>query len=215
MFRTRQAVRDLVEAVRLHRNAMSRLGITGAERQAIDNIIDGNCKLTSKSEDRVQSHFLLAAALPDDDFPAFIATTCLLLANKLQDGRGDDDLFWNWDAFRDHYRLADAPVRAAIMNGFRTMHETGRVALSEGPSERDCLSATPNDVMSLLENTDFSSLARSIHDDISASDAGKLWQAAAQRELPWQALMGFRHLYEREASIAPGNPDETELIPWA
>lgn len=213
VFRTRQAVRDLIDVVRTHRDAMTRLGESRADGQMLAQIVDANGRMTQDHE-KVYHQILLAAALPDDDFPGFVTATSLLLANRLQDSYGTDDLYWNWDAFREHYRLADPPVRAALMNGFRAMSETGRVKLFNAPDAEECLSRATIDVVDLLNHSDEFELAHSIQGEISPDDAGRLWQVAAKKELSWQALMGFRYLYERPASIAPREPEQVELIPW-
>ena len=214
VFRTRQAIRDLNDAVRAHHVAMQRLGSSGAERAAISEIVAKGCVITFPDHDRACDHLLLAAAMPEDDFPAFVAATSVLIANRLQFGAGEDDLYWNWDAFRDHYRLGDPPIRAALMNGFRLLNDLGRVNLSAIPDEADCLTRAPEDVIDMLETSGQFELSRSIGEGVSPQDAGRLWQAAASKELDWQSLTGFRYLYERPTSIDPREPDETRLIPW-
>lgn len=214
VFRTRQAVRDLNDAVRAHPSAMQRLGTTGAEREAISRIIANGCVLTFPDHARAYSQILLAAAMPEDDFPGFVVATGILIASRLQFGAGEDDLYWNWDAFRDHYRLADPPIRAALMNGFRMMNDTGRVRLSDAPAEAECLTRQSEDVISMLETAGQFELSRSIGDGVSAEDAGRLWQMAASKRLNWQSLSGFRYLYERPSSIDIRQPEMAELIPW-
>ena len=213
VFRTRQAIRDLIDVVRSHRHAMLRLGGTKAGETALIQIISLNGRIT-QTDDRIYRLILLAAALPDDDFPCFVTATALLLANRLQDSYGTDDLYWNWDAFRDHYRLADPPVRAALMNGYRTLSDKGRLSLDHAPASEDCLSRAKEDVVALLDRGDEFELLSSIQGGISPSDAGRLWQVAVQKDLSWLALMGFRYLYERPRSIDPQNPQDVKLIPW-
>ena len=215
VFRTRQAVRDLNDAVRAHPSAMQRLGTTGAERAAISQIVQNGCVLTFPAHARAYSQLLLSAAMPEEDFPGFVVATAVLVANRLQFGDGEDDLYWNWDAFRDHYRLADPPIRAALMNGFRMMNMTGLVNLSNPPQDADCLTRMSEDVIAMLETAGQFELSRSIGDGVSARDAGRLWQVAATKTLSWQSLSGFRYLYERPSSIEPREPGATTLIPWA
>lgn len=100
-------------------------------------IYEQKCRLTLEDAGTLHSDLLLIAALPDKGFDAFLAATALLLADRLQDGEGDDDLYWNWDAFPDRYRAAAAPVRAALMNGFRWAHATRKVTLETPPSGSD------------------------------------------------------------------------------
>ena len=214
VFRTRQAIRDLIDVVRVHRKAVTRLGGTETGEAALNRIVKAKGRIT-QADDHIYRQIMLAAALPDDDFPCFVTATSLLLVNRLQDSYGTDDLYWNWDAFRDHYRLADPPVRAALMNGYRTLSETGRVSLDQTPEVSDCLSRAVEDVVILLDGGEEFELSESIKDDVSPSDAGRLWQIAARKDLSWQALMGFRYLYERPLSLAPCKPKDVDLIPWA
>ena len=100
------------------------------------------------------------------------------------------------------------------MNGFRIMNDIGRVNLSSPPSETDCLTRAYQDVIATLETSGQVELSRCIDSGVSAQDAGQLWQAAAQKELNWQSLSGFRYLYERPSSIDPREPDVADLIPW-
>ena len=214
VFRKRQAVRDLIDAVHAHRAAMQRLGTTGAEREAIAHLMATGCILNLPDHTRANDQLLLAAAMPEDDFPGFVAATAMLIASRLQFGAGEDDLYWNWDAFRDHYRLADPPVRAALMNGFRLMHRMELVTLDAAPSDTDCLTRGSEDVIATLETSGKFELSRCIGAQLSPRDAGRLWRAAAGDKLDWQSVSGFRYLYERPASIAPREPGMTALIPW-
>lgn len=215
VFRTRQAVGDLTETVRSHQDAILRLGTTGAEKEAIRTIVDAGCKITLPDQIRAYSQLLLSAAMPEEDFPAFIAATAILLIDRLTDGGGTDDLFWNWDAFRDHYRLADPPVRASLMNGFRMAQDLGRVTLRDGPQDLDCQTRRLEDVLAILEGSGLDELAFDIRREVSAEDAGLRWSNSNPAELSWQALSGFRYLYERPSSMAPADDHGAPLIPWA
>lgn len=214
VFRRRQAASDLISVVRTHRTAMSRLGVTGAERAAIAEIVSAGCVLIGPEQDRIASQLLLAAALPDDDFNGFVTATAILVVNRLSGGRGDDDLFWNWDAFRDHYRLAEPPVRSALMNGFRVMDSLGLVTLDGGPTAGDCLSLSREHVLDGLCGCDPEGLASAIASDVSAEAAGHLWSTAAHKGLPAATRAGFRFLYERQRSMAPDLPAVAPVIPW-
>ena len=214
VFRRRQAASDLISVVRAHRNAVSRLGATRAERAAISDIVDAGCVLTGPEQDRLASQLLLAAALPDDDFTAFIASTAILIINRLSAGRGEDDLFWNWDAFQDHYRLAEAPVRAALMNGYRVMDGIGLVSLDGGPSKEDCLTRRLPEVLAALRLADPFSLASAISADVSGAEAGRLWRSASAQAQSPATIAAFRFLYERPHSIQPESPANAPLIPW-
>lgn len=213
-FRRRQAVSDLISVVRAHSGATSRLGVTETERRSILAIVSAGCVMTSPKQDRFASQLLLTAALPDDDFTGFITATAILVVNRLSGGRGDDDLYWNWDAFQDHYRLAEPAVRAAIMNGFRTMDALGLVTLDHGPTRDDCLSMDKPEVLAGLARADPFALSPVITGDGSANKAGRLWQRAARSNLPAPTLAGFRHLYERPRSMEPDLAALAPLLPW-
>lgn len=214
VFRTRQAVRDLVEAVGVHREAVLRLGSTGAERDVIAHITASGCRIDTEDHRDVYSSILLAAAMPDDDFASFIGATALLLADRLQNAGGADDLYWNWDAFREHYRLADPPVRAALMNGFRLAADIGRVSLAHPPEDADCLTFQHGDVIATLQSVGLGDLCTAVRTDATPEAGGRLWHQARAGTLSWHALAGFRYLYERPGSMAPSNPETAPLIPW-
>ena len=215
VFRTRQALRDLDEVTRINRDAVLRLGTTGAEREDIAAIVESDGRIPIPRSQRAYHQLLLSAALPEDDLPAFIAATAILLTDRIADGGGTDDLYWNWEAFRDHYRLSDPPVRAAIMGGFRLCGDKGRVTLGDGPTEADCLTRVADDVLDVVTGAGLKDLARAVAEDVPAEEAGALWLASADEALSWQAVAGFRHLYERERSMAPPNAATVPLIPWA
>lgn len=100
-------------------------------------ILEQKSRLSPDDASELHADLLLIAALPDKGFDAFLAATAVLLADRLQEGAGDDDLYWNWDAFHGRYRTAAAPVRAALMNGFRWAHATRKVTLEAPPSGSD------------------------------------------------------------------------------
>lgn len=214
VFRIRQALRDLTEAVRINHDAVLRLGTTGAEKEAVVRIVEAGCRIDMPGDNRAFTQLLLAAAMPEDDYPAFVAATAILLTDRLRSGGGTDDLYWNWKAFRDHYRLADAPVRAALMNGFRMAEEMGLVTFDTGPDATDCLTSTSEDVLSMLQGSGLDELVLAIETEAPADQAGALWTEADTGTLTWQALTGFRYLYERPVSMAPEHPESATPIPW-
>lgn len=214
VFRTRQAVHDLREVVHLNRNAVKRIGASGADSAMIEAIVQNGARIP-EDKTRAYSSILLAAAMPDEDFNGFVASTAILLADRLQNGGGQDDLFWNYEAFRDHYGLADAPVRAAIMNGFRIAYQSGRCTLPAEPDSYMCLTRGRQDVLNLLRTEGFAELEEAIESDVGPETAGRLWTKVMDRELPMPALAAYRYLYERPRSMTPSDPARTTLIPWA
>jgi hypothetical protein len=103
---------------------------------------------------------LLVAALPDKAYDAFLAATGVLLADRLQEGAGTDDLAWNWLKFQECFRTAPAPTRAALMNGFRWAHATRRVTLENPPAARDLFTYDLADTLRLLKG-----IARAMPDE--------------------------------------------------
>ncbi|MEO0916053.1 MAG: hypothetical protein AAFY31_03595 [Pseudomonadota bacterium] len=213
VFRTRQAVADLLEVVRLHRKSVPRIGVSGAEMMNLDAIIDRG-GLIPAARRKTYSSILLAAAMPDDDFNGFAAATALLLADRLQSGGGEDDLYWNYDAFRDHYLIADAPVRAALMNGFRILQLSGRGTLPEPPDAMMCFTRQEDDVLLILRSEGADALADIILTEPEPNEAGALWDTQRSHNVPLSVKVGFRYLFERPGSIAPGKPGTAKLIPW-
>ena len=216
VFRTRQVMSDLTACIaQSGRSAFCRITTrkTRLERLFIANGDDGGRFEFPRDLD-VYGEVLLAAALPDDDFPAFTAATVLLLLDRLRDGVAEDDLYWNWDAFSDHYRMADPPVRAVIMNGFRAAAAAGRVSLSPPPEAGDCLTRSQAEVLVGLRRIGDGGLARAIEANVSPREAAVLWQRASGEALAPERLAGFRYLYERPDCLAPLDPGTAALIPW-
>jgi hypothetical protein len=214
VFRTRQAVRDLLEVVHLHRSAMPRIGVSNAGTAMIDAIVK-NGGIISADTVGVYTSLQLAAALPDQDFNAFIVGTAILISDQLQTGPREEDLYWNFEAFYEHYQLADAPVRAAIMNGFRQAHLAGKSSLPREPDMQVCLTRQKADVLSILSAEGVSWLADAIQSDVDASAAGGLWVNEMKPSLSFPICIGFRYLYERPISLVTTDPENTLLIPWA
>lgn len=213
VFRIRQVVHDLVVAVGMHRNALLRLGVTGADKESITQITaDG--KIDAEAHRNTISSLLLAAAMPDEDFAAFVGATLMLLSDKLQGGDGEDDLATNWSAFRHHYTLCDPPVRAALMNGFRLADALQLITLKQPPEDGECFTFQRGDVIATVQSVGLHDLGTAIQNDISPAEAGAMWQHTSEDQKNWQLLMGYRLLFERAASLHPPAPEEAPLIPW-
>ncbi|MEM7719492.1 MAG: hypothetical protein AAF222_09820 [Pseudomonadota bacterium] len=213
VFRTRQVVADLLDVVRLHRNAVLRIGVSGAESASIEAILDQGGQIP-EARRKVYSSILFAAAMPDDDFNSFVAATALLLADRLQGGAGNDNLYWNFDAFRDHFLIADAPVRAALMNGFRALHMTGQVSLPGPIDPATCFTRQEEDVYLILKSEQAESLSDILLAHPDANEAGALWEAQMGQSSRIAIRASFRYLFERPESIAPQAPEAALLIPW-
>ncbi|MEM9709287.1 MAG: hypothetical protein AAF871_10885 [Pseudomonadota bacterium] len=170
----------------------------------------------------------LTSALPNEDYPAFILATLLLLAEALETGASREDVSLYWQTFRGHYRVAAATERAAIAQAIRRIGilEGGDVTLPETAADRATARAT--DLKPLLSpkgKRRLAPLAPSdpmVHADLlvdafqfeeAAADAQAIWQqdgALLSRTAPPEILAGFRHLYEIRDSWAP---DGAEMIP--
>lgn len=217
VFRTRQVTSDLTAYVtRAGRKALCRILPDAAMLERLVCALEGQSRCFRIPQDRdAYGDVLLAAALPNDDFPAFACATALLLLDRIGQGDGEDDLFWNWDAFADHYRLGDPAVRAVIMNGFRTGAALGRVSISSLPDPEDCLTESRERVLERLRTQDLRVLSEAIESDISAEHAGSIWlDCRAATVLP-EMLAGIRYLYERPNSLMPEAPETAPLIPWS
>lgn len=212
VFRTRQAIRDLSDVVMSGRDSIARFSVR-SHAVGLPRLMANNGRFNLPDDRDFYSDVLLAAAMPEEDFPAFTSATAILLVDLLQNGEGSDDLYWNWDTFQSHYRLADPAIRAALMNGFRIGFETGLVRLEASPDAFDCLTIGPDEVHAILERAGQGDLLRAIGSSVPSIEAGRIWERHTQGDL--RALPGFRYLYERWSSMAPTNPETAPLIPWA
>lgn len=171
----------------------------------------GRARITTDAEMALHPHLLLAATLPDDDVDAFVCATAVLLADRLQRGRGDDDLYWHWDAFRPHYRLLEAPVRAALFQGYAQAHRAGLVTLDALPGPADLVTRAPMDVRTLLEGAGEGEAAAILRAALAPggddAPAARLWERQGTRlrldPAAAPVLSAIRHLYERGAGWQP------------
>ena len=214
VFRNRQSIADLAELVQQHRSALDRLAETPGQLAVLLEVCQSGFRLPRPDTQNVYTRLLHAAALPDDDFPAFTAATAILLANRLAEVSTDDDLYWNWDAFREHYLLAEPKGKAALMNGYRCLADFGRVSLENGPDDGDCLSLPLDAVMTTLDTSGDALVVQAIADQASPTEAGALWQQETAQGLQVRRLPAFRYLYERPGSMAPPDAETAALIPW-
>ena len=137
-YRSLQAIADLrAVAGSASRETLNRLvaGLNGrVSATDLDRLIGAaGCRLSDRIAEAAHPALLLAATLPDDDYEAFRVSTAILLADRLQQGAGDDDLFWHWDAFQAHYRTLPDADRAAVLQGYRQLQVDGLIALFDPP----------------------------------------------------------------------------------
>lgn len=124
-------------------------------------VFEQECKLSERDMEKLHGALMMIASMPDQDYPAFTTATIVLLADRLQYGAGQDDLYWNWDAFQERFKEAHSPIRAALMNGFRCAHRMELVNLDHPPRGRDLSTYDQADLIRLLRI-----IARSIPDDL-------------------------------------------------
>ncbi|GFE49524.1 hypothetical protein So717_12770 [Roseobacter cerasinus] len=135
-FQTLQVVADLRAVVVAGADGLA-AHLAAEKEPLLRRVIDDQgCLLSAEDAEALREDLLLVAARPDQGLADFLAATALLLADRLQGGAGADDLYWNWDAFAGHYRKGPAPVRAAVLHGFRLAHATRRVNLEHPPEGR-------------------------------------------------------------------------------
>lgn len=213
VFRMRQVIADLINSVLSGRDSILRFSVR-AHVDAFPRFMANNGRFRLPDDRDFYSDVLLAAAMPDDDFPAFTTATSILLIDLLQRGGGSDDLYWNWDSFQRLYRLADPAIRAAIMNGFRFGFELGSINLEMSPSAADCMTLSLEEVTARLTKVRLGELQRFVGSDVSAQRAGALWEEQASSINP-SVLIGFRYLYERPKSLTPTQQETAPLIPWS
>lgn len=114
-------------------------------------VFEQECKLSQGDSKTLHGELMMVASMPDQDHLAFMTATIVLLADRLQNGNGRDDLYWNWDAFQERFQEAPAPVRAALMNGFRCAHGLKLVELDRPPKRRDLSTYDEVDLIRLLK----------------------------------------------------------------
>ena len=233
-FRRRQAIADLRHQTRILsaatvRRMVSGIGIRSSQASGLQKRLEwyfsGKVPLSNLRRDGVLfGAVLMASVLPEEDFEPFVAATALLLLERLVAEGGADDGFWNWRRLAPHYRLAPPSQRAAIMCGFREAGRLGRISLVERPDAEDCLSASRKKVLDALaplagNSPIVAGVATTILNDADARRAGALWTGShrALADLPEAerraALAGFRHLYERPASMDPPPGTDPPAIP--
>jgi hypothetical protein len=186
-FPTLQVVSDLRSVAAQSFSALSE-HLNGAAKQALRRVIfDQRCLLNTRDADVLHSDLLLVAAMPDKGIEAFVAATVVLLADRVQGGAGQDDLYWNFDAFQDHYQKAHAPVRAALMNGFRCAHTSRKVKLDHPPQGRALQTFDSDDLIRLLKR-----IARSMSPEVRdlVSQSGPQDTVAVHRKALENCLQG-------------------------
>jgi hypothetical protein len=158
---------------------------------------------------------VFAATLPNDDYAGFLLSTSVLLADRLQGGLGTDDLFWHWDAFRAHYRIAEVVPRVTIMQGFRRANINGRVALFDPPELFELTSYSHDETLGKLAAVDpeFAAFGKLIAQSLSdpgayRNEGMRHAHAAVSGKVPAAITLGIRAIYETIDTWDP-EPDLT------
>ncbi|MDJ1008222.1 MAG: hypothetical protein QNJ13_10410 [Paracoccaceae bacterium] len=228
-FRTLQAVRDLrVLAALAPVEAWARIAagipdgwMAPIEAQAALMALAEGREIDPDIREETMSAVRLAAALPKEDFAAFLTATMILLAETLERGEGVDDVYWLWQTFRGDYRVAAAIERAAIVQAIRRIGllRGDTMALPETAPDRSTAPAAA--LRPLLERlrpkglappdaNGSGDLARLLLEALSSAEAAeetaRRWQthgADLARSAAPEVLAGFRHLYETRDGWAP------------
>ncbi|WP_372573212.1 hypothetical protein [Ruegeria jejuensis] len=101
-------------------------------------------QLELTSEVYREVHLRVASAESD---PEFLGATCVLLLDRFENSERGSDFEWEWDAFATRYQRADAPTRAAIMNGLDQGRKYSLVSDKVRPSIPDCTTKPVHDVV--------------------------------------------------------------------
>ncbi|MEM9248543.1 MAG: hypothetical protein AAGB05_07580 [Pseudomonadota bacterium] len=148
----------------------------------------------------------LAATLPDDDLDGFVIATVLLIADRLQDGMGQDDLYWHYDAHRETYLSLPADLRACILMGYSTLHALGRVTLDRPPEPSE-LEARPGGLVRAALTAAPEAEARILRQALDGApfeESEALWRGTPTRLTVSPVLSGaVRHLFQTRPGWDP------------
>jgi sugar/nucleoside kinase (ribokinase family) len=188
------------------------LSLTGNGTCILAPIVSWGTKFRHPGDFDVHTSILLAAALPDDDFPIFLFATALVLTDMRQADDPPDTLYWNWVAFHAQYALVCPALRAALMRAFKAAELAGRIDLGPAQEPAKCLKMTREAVLTLLDGSGERSLTSAILAGADATEVGWIWSLIDKVSGP--DLAAFRYLYERPEGLAPPEPATVTLIPW-
>ncbi|MDC0659840.1 hypothetical protein N6L27_17710 [Leisingera sp. SS27] len=92
----------------------------------------------------------LAAVSPETNPDAVLTAASVLIMASLSNKDSAQDLSWLWEEYKDIYRAATPPVRAALMNGFKRLRHSRLLPDDCKPSEEDLLTRALSDVEEIL-----------------------------------------------------------------
>jgi len=149
-FKVMQVLSDLQSAAAASFDALAARTSPALQDTLSRVVFDQDCKMTPQDAEALHAELMMIASMPDQDHPSFVTATIVLLTDRLRRGAGQDDLFWNWDAFQERFRQAPSPIRAALMNGFRCADDMQLVKLDQPPSGTDLRTYDEEDLIRLL-----------------------------------------------------------------
>ena len=149
-FKVMQVLSDLQSAAETGYDALAARTSPALQNTLYRVVFDQQCKLSQQDVDELHAELMMIASMPDQDHASFMTATIVLLKDRLQRGAGQDDLYWNWDAFQERFRQAPSPIRAALMNGFRCADGMQLVKLDQPPSGTDLRTYDEDDLIRLL-----------------------------------------------------------------
>ncbi len=112
-------------------------------------IFDQQCRMTDADGEKLAEDLMRFATRPDVDQTSFMTSTALLLADRIQGGAVAGDFAPHWGLYRDTYRKAPSPVRAAITHGFRRAFG-GAIGDDGSVAARDLVTFDADDLRRLL-----------------------------------------------------------------
>ena len=171
-----------------------------------------------------------AAALPNDDFPAFMFATLVLLQSVLAGQTPVAEIEQHWATFRSYYRTAQAVERAAIAQAMRRIGLAQEVPISMPQTGADRTTASAAALKPLLESCLSRRLApaappdpaavaalliKALQSPSAAQEAATLWAEQGDvflTAMPEVILAGFRHIYEAWDGFSPNGAPFIPLL---
>lgn len=87
---------------------------------------------------------------PDTNAELRGRAAALLIADSLIEARPEDMLAYLWEVYREELEGLPTPLRAALMNGFKQLHQLNLVKIDPVVTPKYCLSQTPEAVCAPL-----------------------------------------------------------------
>ncbi|MEM9342391.1 MAG: hypothetical protein AAGA87_05055 [Pseudomonadota bacterium] len=219
-FRTLQTICDLRAVARQTPPRVAQRLAAGtdglATPESVAHLIHRHgCRLTTRAHIAMHPGLVVAATLPGDDPEAFQAATAILLADRLQSGRGTDDLFWHWDGFHDAYDALDPAARAAILQGYAQGTRDGFIPLLDPPKGQHLATRPEAEVEVNLSTIQgpltgaSQQITAALHDPSAMAPASKAWEDLNETVIPAAGpdalalITGFRHLFETRPAFEP------------